>query len=558
MTSFRSLTFIDKFEWLFLKIGVDYRVMRKILRLKLIMDSRRIPTALQNKKGKNVETDTGNNMLRSLWMYALFSIMPGLVAFFPAPIFSKISIIMGISMFLIMSTMISDFSSVLLDIRDKNILMAYPVDAKTLSAAKLVHIGIYLSLIAASLNLIPLIGIGYSEGIATALLLILMLIFMVMVVVFLTSFMYVLVLKRFDGEKLKDLISSIQIMLTVSMTIGYQIVARVFEFSDVHVEYTPQWWAILLPPTWFAAPFALLSGKTEFLYIILSILGLVVPVCLIILHFKVITPLFEASLVKLNTSDAVASKAYLRRQSRIILLAKCLCRTHDERTAFQFGYRMLGSERELKQKVYPSMALSIIFPFILGATLISDSGGITQALNTFKNSNQYLWIYFSVLILPSVFIFVGRSKYYKGAWLYTALPIASPYPIISGTFKSAIVKFGLPPYLLTSIIMVALSGTRAIPHMGIAFINTIYMVLLITMLNGRKLPFSRSFQVTQDGHMKGSFASMVSTAILGGLHLLLVKFSTPAIDYGVLALLSLLLIPFWKRALTVDWDHINA
>jgi hypothetical protein len=203
------------------------------------------------------------------------------------------------------------------------------------------------------------------------------------------------------------------------------------------------------------------------------------------------------------------------------------------------------------------MALSIIFPFILGATLISDSGGLAQALETFKTSHQYLWIYFSVLILPSVFIFVGRSKYYKGAWLYTALPIENPYPIISGTFKSAIVKFGLPPFLITSVIMVALSGTRALPHMGIAFVNTIYMVLLINLLNGRKLPFSRSFQVTQDGHMKGSLTSMASTAVLGGLHLLLVKVSTPLFDYGALLLLSFMLVPFWKYALKVDWEEID-
>ncbi len=314
---FRSLKLIDRFQWVFTRMGIDYGTMRKILNLKLIMDSRRIPTAIQNnKKGKD-DTGQGNNMLKSLWMYALFSVMPGIMAFIPIPIFSKISIIMGISMFLIMSTMISDFSSVLLDIRDKNILMAFPVDSRTLSAAKLVHICIYLSLITGSLNFIPLIGIAYSEGILMGLLLLLMLVFMVMVVIFLTSLMYVLVLKKFDGEKLKDLISSIQIMLTVAMTLGYQVVARMFEFSNVHVQFTPKWWTILLPPTWFAAPFALLSGQRGFLYILLAILGVCLPLVFIILHFKVITPLFEANLVKLNTSDKHASKAYNRRQVRV-------------------------------------------------------------------------------------------------------------------------------------------------------------------------------------------------------------------------------------------------
>ena len=555
---FRSLKYIDKLKGLFIRLGIDYDTMRKILTLKLIMDSRRIPTAIQNNKKSKEDSGDGNNMLKSLWMYALFSIMPGIMAFVPIPLFTKISIIMGISMFLIMSTMISDFSSVLLDIRDKNILMAFPVDAKTLSAAKLVHICIYLSLITGSLNFIPLIGIAYSEGILVALLLLVMLVFMVMVVIFLTSLMYVLVLKKFDGEKLKDLISSIQIMLTVAMTLGYQVVARMFEFSDVHVQFTPKWWTLLLPPTWFAAPFALLSGERGFLYILLALMGLCLPVVFIVLHFKVITPLFEANLVKLNTSEKVVSKAYNRRQARVKWLSKIFCRTKDEQAAFQFGYRMLSSERELKQKVYPSMALSIVFPFILGATLVSDTGGISQALAAFKTSNQYLWIYFSVLILPSVFIFVGRSKYYKGAWLYKVLPIEDPYPVISGTYKSAIIKFGVPPFFITALLMVSLAGFRVIPHMGIAFINTIFMVLIISMLNGTSLPFSRSFQVTQDGHMKGSLAGMVCTGLLGGLHLLLIKFSTPAIDYSAFILLGALLIPFWKHALGTSWEDIRS
>ena len=50
-----------------------------------------------------------------------------------------------------MTSMISDFSSVLLDIRDSNILYPKPIDRKTVSAAKLIHIIIYLSLLTVAL-----------------------------------------------------------------------------------------------------------------------------------------------------------------------------------------------------------------------------------------------------------------------------------------------------------------------------------------------------------------------------------------------------------------------
>ena len=42
--------------------------------------------------------------------------------------------------FMVMTSMISDFSSVLLHIRNRNILFTKPIDRKTINAAKIVHI----------------------------------------------------------------------------------------------------------------------------------------------------------------------------------------------------------------------------------------------------------------------------------------------------------------------------------------------------------------------------------------------------------------------------------
>jgi len=554
--AFRSLTIVDRFEGLFTRIGVDYKSMRKILELKLTMDARRIPTAMQSKRNQK-DSDEGNKMLRSLWMYAFFSLMPGIIAALPVPIFSKVTIIMGISMFLIMSTMISDFSSVLLDIRDKNILLAFPVNSKTLSAAKAVHIAIYLSLITLSLNLLPLAAMTYSEGIGMALLLVVMLVFMVMMVIFLTSLLYVLILKNFDGEKLKDLISSIQIMLTIVMTLGYQVVARMFEFTEVSMSFTPKWWTILLPPTWFAAPFALFSGESYGMYFVLALLGLLVPVICLYLHFKVITPIFEESLVKLNTSDKNASRAYFSRNKRAAMWSALLCRSKKEKAAFKFGYSVLSTERDLKQRIYPSLAMSIVFPFIMAASFVRSNDTFAQALMAFRTSNQFLWVYFSVMILPSLFLFVSHSKYYKGAWIYGSLPIEDPYALVSGTFKSAILKYGVPPFLVTAILMTAFAGLRVIPHMLIAFLNAVFMVLILTKINGISLPFSKDFQVAQDGHMKGTFLGMVVTGILSGLHILLVKLNIPYMVLGLLLLQTICLVPVWKNILKVSWDDIK-
>ncbi|GAY74898.1 conserved protein [Sporolactobacillus inulinus] len=65
----------------------------------------------------------------------------------------KTSLIFAIILFMVMTAMIADFSSVLLDTRDQAILWTKPIDARTLHAAKTVHLCIYLILLTGALGL---------------------------------------------------------------------------------------------------------------------------------------------------------------------------------------------------------------------------------------------------------------------------------------------------------------------------------------------------------------------------------------------------------------------
>ncbi|WP_391208789.1 hypothetical protein [Psychrobacillus sp. L4] len=132
MIDFNSLRILDRFKGLFWKSGIDYEIMRKIIQLKLTMDSRRMPTIFNGSKVKK----EGNQFLKFLWMYALY----GLILLTPFLFLGKqyiflISIMFSLLIFILMTSMISDFSAVLLDIRDKNILHTKPINTKTLNAA---------------------------------------------------------------------------------------------------------------------------------------------------------------------------------------------------------------------------------------------------------------------------------------------------------------------------------------------------------------------------------------------------------------------------------------
>lgn len=550
----RVLRQLDRLSFLFKGLGVEYPVMRKILELKLTMDTRRIPTVLKDKNEKAEES--GNKMLRSLWMYALLSLLPGMFSFMPIQPFGKVTYIMSISMFLVTSTMISDFSSVLLDLRDTSILLGLPVSPRTLSAAKAVHVTIYLALITLSLNALPIIGLGISEGILASILLVFMLAFMVMTVIFITSVLYVLVLKNFDGEKLKDLISTVQIGFTVVLTLGYQIIIRMFDLSEMQYSFTPDWRAFLMPPAWFAAPFELFFGRPTTFVVALSAMGIILPVIFVGVHLKFISPAFEKSLIRLGSSDRGGSRIYFRRLRRGHRLSLLLCRNSQERAAFRFGFSVLGTEREFKQKIYPSIALAMLFPFIFGMTYLEDQGSLLDAYAAIRESNIYLMVYFAVMILPTVVTFVGYSSHYRGAWIYRSLPLAAPGDVLSGTYKSAVVRFAFLPFVAIGLIMFFIFGLSVLPHLTIAFFNAIAVVLILLRFTGIRMPFSRSFQVAQDGRTKGTFIGMAFSGGLAGFHYGLVMLSAPWVILLMPLVQILILVPFWRRTMNISWEGL--
>ena len=60
-------------------------------------------------------------------------------------------------MVMISMTLITDFSSILLDTSDNTIILPRPVDSRTLFAARLTHILLYLGQLGLGLTVIPAI-----------------------------------------------------------------------------------------------------------------------------------------------------------------------------------------------------------------------------------------------------------------------------------------------------------------------------------------------------------------------------------------------------------------
>jgi len=444
-----------------------------------------------------------------------------------------------------MTSMISDFSSVLLDIRDRNILFPKPVNRRTISTAKMVHVMIYLFFLTIAIVGIPLIVGLISNGLIFFLVSVINILLIDIFVVGLTALIYLSILLFFDGEKLKDIINYVQIFLSLAIMIGYQLLARSFVIIDLAISFEPQWWQVFIFPMWYGAIMdMIMNGDFQPIYLLFSALGVIFPLLSLWLYIK-FNPAFEQNLQKLTYQGKAKEK---RRSKLSQLLLKLICRTHEERTFFRFAGLMMKNERDFKLKVYPSLGFSVVIPFIF---IMNDFNTDFDQIST---SNSYLSIYFSLIIIPTTMMLLKFSGKYKGSWIYRVAPITKLKPMFSGTIKAFIFKLYLPVYLLLCVLFLALFGVKVLPDLIVVFINSCLYAVICFMILKKSLPFSESFEHVNQNNGALVFGLMLIAGLFAGLHFISTLFSYGIYVYLVISIVTLWML--WKKGFDITWDRV--
>lgn len=547
MKDFKVLKFLDRFKGFFEKLGVDYNVMRRILQIKFIMDSRRVSTIVNSSSKKEDDNSVKSNFNKSLLTYGLIGLIMIPIIWMGENFIFQMSFVFGILMFMIMTSLISDFSSVLLDIRDKNIIFSKPVNSKTLSMAKIIHVLNYMVFITFSLSGPGLVAALVRHGFLFFIIFLLELILMDLFIVILTALLYLIILKFFDGEKLKDIINYVQIALSITISVGYQFLGRLFNFSHLNMVFSPKWWQYFIIPIWFGAPFeVILRGSHNVYFIIFSILAVLVPVISIIVYIKLI-PTFERNLQKLNNNSEKNKKYSISFLDKIL---KFICLSREERVFFKFASSMMRNEREFKLKVYPSLGFALIFPFIFIFNELRDS-----TWNTIASSKMYLNIYFCAMLLPTIVMMMKYSGTYKGAWVYKVAPIKSMADIFRGTLKAFIVRLLCPIYMVEGIIFIFIFGVRILPDLVLVFLNILLFTVICFRAIEKALPFSQAFGVSEQGKGLIVIPLMLLIGVLAGIH-----YACTFLNYGIyvyIAVIIIIVMFAWRKALNISWKSLD-
>ncbi len=546
------------------KAGINTHQLKSILVTKLTLDDRR-PNTIQQTSSKKSEKPVSMATIGTMFISAVIGLMY-LFAFMMGSD-NVTHLVFYFSMFFVMlsSTLISDFTSVLIDVRDNYIILPKPVTDRTFMAARLLHIFIHICKIVLPMSLPGIMMMGIRFDLAAALIFLLLVMMVTLFTIFFINAIYILILKITTPQRFQSIISYVQVIFAIVIFASYQLLPRVVdEMGLAEFSITTQNWVIFYPIYWFANVWEVLyhlDGNTESL--IMAILGLVLPVISIYIVVKYLAPSFNNRLAMINSSanQEPQQKEQVRTEQRKFsyadFLSRMFTRSKAERMGFLFAWKMSSRSRDFRMKVYPSIGYLLVYVVLIvfrGKSFDLDS------IRNEEGPGRFLIIsalYISSFVLVMAITQIIYSEKYKAAWIYYVTPLKKPGEVILGGALAAIMKFYIPIVLLITIFGLVLVGPSILPNIILGLFNELLIVTLMVYVGKRMFPFSlhQNTNVKAGSFMKNLLVISIS-GIIAMVHYFLYPYTIVIIILAVLSILATWLMMASIR--NSSWESIKS
>jgi ABC-2 type transport system permease protein len=531
---------------LYRKMGVNTAHLHAILKAKLMMDDRRVSSLQQTKKRKKPKPPNYATV-GTMFMMAIFGCVFLFCFGLGHDYLTQLTLYFSLYIFSLVSVLIADFTSVLIDVRDNMIILPKPINDKTFVLARLLHIVIHVSKLVMPMTLPGLIYLIVNEGLRGGLPFALMVVAASLFTIFLINAMYLLILKITTPDKFKNIISYFQIGFAIMFYAGYQVIPRLISKTAMYAysvtEFKQVKWVI---PYWFAAGWQFFQDFQVhgglWVYLVLTLLLPFVSIWLVIKYFA---PSFNRKLSMISGSESEGTvvkegkkKITSTTSKYITQISKWFTEKGTERMSFLQTWKITGRSREFKMKVYPSMGYLLVYIFLI----FFKDGKPSMDPSTPSAKASYIFltlIYFGSLLLMTAINQLMYSDKAKSAWIYYITPINTPGRLLSGALKAVIVKFYLPLVVAVYIFSLTVVGPSIIPNLLLATCNQLLIVSFGAYLTMRQLPFS----ISSNTNMKGGgflrvLASMIIPFIFAILHFIVYKYQIVVIILCVLSAIA--------------------
>ena len=538
---------------IFTRLGVNFEQLRAIVEVKLKMDNRRTRYNQAAKKQK----ESNSSFFWTLFIYAILSSFFAIFIFMSDSIVAIYSISFAYTMFMLAMTLITDFSAVILDSNDNAVLLPRPIDDRTLLIARITHILMYLLSMQLALSFATLIATGIKYGIVTAFIFLTIGLLSLILIVFLTNILYLVLMKFTSEEKLRNVINSFQIILTFIFMGGYRLVGQMVSVESIMNNLTIQirWWHYLLPPIWMGNTMdAVINRHFDTSKIIFIFLTLTVPFVVVYLVNNVFSGVFNDKIAGMDIATKEENLPNtINREGFVEKLSKIFTGTPAERGAFEFVWKITARDRKFKLRVYPLLGYMLIYPLFFFS---SSKGGLSERIASMRHSESLslMVIYFCFTIFLSIKNQITQSEDFKASWIFNLAPITHPGEVLSGAFRSVLVKFMLPTFLFLGVIISLIWGIHLWDDLVFGGLTIINLNLLNAIGGTNKFPFSTEVTNKGGGTFLRNILFFMVSGVVALVHYFLMQVPYVIMGFGILQVgLSWFLLKEYRK---LGWEKI--
>ncbi|MEO5911187.1 MAG: hypothetical protein ABIP95_09890 [Pelobium sp.] len=516
------INFVLLFKSVFQRMGVDPEQLRIILTIKMKMDDRR-PNMYNQQRQKKKKTVNNASWITMLVMVIMGLFLTFILGFIKQPYVGHTIYFLAF-MVMLSITLISDFTSVLIDVRDNYIILPRPVSDRTFTVSRILHIGIHTAKMAIAIGISGLIYSFIAEGIISGLVFFVELLIGTTLSIFFVNIVYLIVLKLTSPQKFKDFISYFQIFFSVLIFAAYYILPKLvtksmlegFDILSIKI-------LAIFPPVWIAAlhELAINLKATDLKTIIYATLALIAPILSLYLVVKVLAPGFNQKLSSISGSgddgNIISSEGKGASKGLMNAIAKKIAHHPLENAGFKITWLLSSRYRDFKVKVYPSFAFVPLYFVYFG--FMNKGGSFSDNWASMQNGRMYiLLMYLTSFVLTTVLQHISMTDKYKASWVFFTAPHQQPGRILAGMYKAVIIKYYLPYYIFIAAFSLTFWGPSVINDLILSFMVGIAFGILIALFQVKGFPFSQPINIQKGGKMFISLLIMSVPLGFGFLH----------------------------------------
>jgi hypothetical protein len=463
-------------------------------------------------QAKKTPKSVGQKLALVLLMYGLFGLFA--LTLIGQPLILLSAFLHAMTFIFLGMFIASSAGEILFNRQEADILLHRPIEPRALLWAKvrvLTEVSLWIAL---AINLV-----GFFVGVASKnghwLFPVVHFASLVLEALFATAcvvIVYQLCLRWFGRERLEGIMTTAQVVISVTAVLGGQIVPRLMtRVDETSITLTETWWTILVPPAWFVGFDDALAGSgslQSWVYAAVAVLGTAMALWL---AFAKLAGDYEAGLQTLNETVSTRKKTGTTRRLLHRLVdappLRWWLRDPVVRASFLLSAAYLVRDRDVKLRLYPGIAPMLIFPVVM--LLQGFRGGPQAGGFNFAVACGYLGL------VPLMALgMLQYSQDWQAADIFRAAPVPGPAPLCHGARKAVMCFTTVPLIVVLGIAMAFASDGTSQWLLLIPALITLPIFALIPNLNGRAVPLSQAVEEAQSASRGASMFGTIMFAML--------------------------------------------